>query len=68
MRSVTHWLVRMPWAKRNGTRSCGSMNVLGPDARAWAHRYGQPVLLERPAPAEVHVVAVEVFVDGGAED
>ena len=42
-------------------------DVLGPDAREWASTHTQPVLLERPGPAqgmsEVHVVAVEVFVD-----
>lgn len=42
--------------------------VLGPDAREWAHHYDRPVLLEKPLPAEglteVHVVAVEVFVNG----
>ncbi|MCD5341504.1 hypothetical protein LR392_04580 [Arthrobacter sp. AK04] len=45
-------------------------DVLGPDAGAWAHSYRQPVLLEKPVPeqglSEAHVVAVEVFVDGGA--
>jgi hypothetical protein len=44
-------------------------DVLGPDAREWAHTYGRPVLLEQPAPdhglAEVHVVGVEVFLDSG---
>ena len=43
-------------------------DVLGPDARVWAHQYHQPVLLEKPLPAQgltkMHVVAVEVLVSG----
>jgi hypothetical protein len=71
LRSAARWLARM---EALGEADWDSVvwvdDVLGPDAREWAHTYGRPVLLEQPAPdqglVEVHVVAVEVFVDGGA--
>jgi hypothetical protein len=71
LRSVTRWLARMEAA---GEADWDSLvwvdDVLGPDAREWAHTYARPVLLEQPATdrglMEVHVVAVEVFVNGGA--
>ena len=70
LRSVSRWLARMEAA---GDADWDSVvwidDVLGPDARKWAHGYGQPVLLEKPVPdqglSDIHVVAVEVFVDGG---
>lgn len=73
LRSVNHWLARMDaLGEADWDSVVWTDDVLGPDAKAWAHDYHQPVLLEKPAPAEglaeVHVVAVEVFVDGGAGD
>lgn len=69
LRSVSRWLARMEAA---GDADWDSVvwidDVLGPDARKWAHGYGRPVLLEKPVPdqglSDIHVVAVEVFVDG----
>lgn len=69
LRSVARWLARMEDA---GDADWDSVvwidDVLGPDAREWAHHLGRPVLLENPAPSagltEAHVVAVEVFVAG----
>jgi hypothetical protein len=47
-------------------------DVLGSDAREWAHNHHQPVLLEKPAPAqglsELHVVAVEVLTNDSPDD
>jgi hypothetical protein len=68
LRSVTRWLARM---EASGEADWDSIvwvdDVLGPDARAWAHSHSQPVLLEKPVPdqglTEAHVVAVEVFGD-----
>ncbi|MDV8147192.1 HAD domain-containing protein [Arthrobacter sp. B10-11] len=68
LRSVIRWLARM---ERSGCADWDSVvwidDVLGQDARKWAHGYGQPVLLGRPVPDQglsaIHVVAVEVFVD-----
>jgi hypothetical protein len=68
LRPVSRWLARMELL---GDADWDSVvwidDVLGPDAREWASHYGAPVLLEKPAPArglmEVHVVAVEVFVE-----
>ncbi|NSX38848.1 hypothetical protein HTS88_20940 [Pseudarthrobacter oxydans] len=70
LRSVTRWLARMEDA---GDADWDSVvwidDVLGPDAREWAHALGKPVLLENPDPVqglgEAHVVAVEVFVENG---
>ena len=70
LRSVTRWLARMHDA---GDADWDSVvwidDVLGPDARKWAHAHHQPVLLEKPAPdtglAETHIIAVEVFVEDG---
>lgn len=69
--SVSRWLARMDALGEADWDSVVWIDdVLGPDAREWAHSYSQAVLLEKPAPeqglAEAHVVAVEVFVDGGA--
>lgn len=69
LRSVARWLARMDDAGEADWDSVVWIDdVLGPDAREWAHSYSQPVLLEKPVPgvglAEAHVVAVEVFVDG----
>lgn len=69
LRSVSRWLARMEAA---GDADWDSVvwidDVLGPDACKWAHGYGRPVLLEKPVPdqglGDIHVVAVEVFVDG----
>ncbi|MDR6417090.1 HAD domain-containing protein [Pseudarthrobacter sulfonivorans] len=68
LRPVSRWLARMELL---GDADWDSVvwidDVLGPDARDWASQYGSPVLLEKPAPArglmDVHVVAVEVFVE-----
>jgi len=70
LRSVSRWLARMEAAGEADWDSVVWVDdVLGPDAWEWAHNYGQPVLLEQPAPdqgmMEVHVVAVEVFIDEG---
>lgn len=70
LRPVSHWLKRMELlGEADWDAVVWIDDVLGPDAREWAHQYNQPVLLEKPLPAqgltEVHVVAVEVFVDGG---
>lgn len=70
LRSVVRWLARMDDA---GDADWDSVvwidDVLGPDARQWAHGYNQPVLLEKPNPdqglTEAHVIAVEVFVENG---
>ncbi|MFJ6377420.1 HAD domain-containing protein [Pseudarthrobacter oxydans] len=70
LRSVTRWLARMEAA---GDADWDSVvwidDVLGPDARKWAHGHHQPVLLEKPVPdqglTEAHVIAVEVFIEDG---
>ena len=72
LRSVTRWLARMDAADDAGWDSVVWIDdVLGPDARAWAHGYHQPVLLEKPGPdrglTEAHVIAVEVFVQDEGE-
>lgn len=72
LRSVRRWLARM---RDSGEADWDSVvwidDVLGPDAREWAHQYDQPVLLEKPVPAqgltELQVVAVEVFIDSDEE-
>ncbi|WP_307075563.1 HAD domain-containing protein [Arthrobacter pascens] len=69
LRPVSRWLKKMELlGEAEWDAVVWIDDVLGPDAREWAHQYNQPVLLERPSPAqgltEVHVVAVEVFVDG----
>lgn len=69
LRPVSRWLARMEIL---GDADWDSVvwidDVLGPDAREWASQHGSPVLLEKPVPErglmEVHVVAVEVFVEG----
>ena len=71
LRSVTRWLARMDALGEADWDSVVWIDdVLGADARAWAHSYAQPVLLQRPAPhvglAEANVVAVDVFVDTDA--
>jgi hypothetical protein len=47
-------------------------DALGADVHDWAHRYHQPVLLEKPDPeeglTEAHVVAVQVFIDSADRD
>ena len=68
LRSVRRWLRRMELAGETDWNAVVWIDdVLGPDAREWASSHTQPVLLERPGRAqgmsEVHVVAVEVFVD-----
>ena len=73
LRSVRRWLRRMELAgEADWDAVVWIDDVLGPDAREWAHQHHQPVLLEKPAPAqglsEVHVVAVEVFVNDGPDD
>lgn len=70
LRSVARWLARMDaLGEANWDSVVWIDDVLGPDARAWAHNHTQPVLLEKPTPdrglAEVHVVAVEVFAASG---
>lgn len=73
LRSVSRWLARM---RASGEADWDSIvwidDVLGPDAREWAHQHDQPVLLEKPVPgrglAEVHVVAVEVFIDSSTAE
>lgn len=70
LRSVARWLARMEAAGEAGWDSVVWIDdVLGPDARKWAHGHHQPVLLEKPIPdqglTEAHVVAVEVFIEGG---
>jgi hypothetical protein len=72
LRSVARWLDRM---ESLGEADWDSVvwidDVLGQDTREWAHHHNQPVLLEKPVPdkglTEVHVVAVEVFIDSEAE-
>lgn len=69
LRSVSRWLARMDAAGESDWDAVVWIDdVLGPDAREWARTLGRPVLLEKPGPgrglAEVHVVAVEVFVAG----
>lgn len=71
LRSVTRWLARMDALGEADWDSVVWIDdVLGADAREWAHGYTRPVLLEKPTPdvglAEVHVVAVAVFVDSVA--
>ena len=73
LRSVRRWLARMElMGEAHWDAVVWIDDELGPDAREWAHHHHQPVLLEKPAPAqglsEVHVVAVEVFVDDGPDD
>ena len=68
LRSVRRWLTKMELVgEADWDAVVWIDDVLGPDAREWASRHTQPVLLERPGPAqgmsEVHVVAVEVFVE-----
>ena len=68
LRSVRRWLATMELLGEADWDSVVWIDdVLGPDAREWAHNHHQPVLLEKPAPgqglSEVHVVAVEVFVN-----
>jgi hypothetical protein len=70
LRPVSRWLARM---ELSGEVTWDSVvwidDVLGPDAREWAHGFRQQVLLLKPVPAEglteLHVVAVEVFVQSG---
>lgn len=73
LRSVRRWLAKMELlGEADWDAVVWIDDVLGPDAREWARHHHQPVLLEKPAPAqglsEVHVVAVEVFVIGGPDD
>jgi hypothetical protein len=68
LRSVRRWLATMELLGEADWDSVVWIDdVLGPEAREWAHNHHQPVLLEKPAPgqglSEVHVVAVEVFVN-----
>lgn len=73
LRSVRRWLARM---ELQGAADWDAVvwidDTLGPDAREWAQHHPQPVLLEKPAPAqalsEVHVVAVEVLVNDSPGD
>lgn len=70
LHSVRRWLARMELlGEADWDAVVWIDDVLGPDAREWAHHHGQPVLLERTLPtqglSEVHVIAVEVFVDTG---
>ncbi|MHA7297688.1 HAD domain-containing protein [Pseudarthrobacter sp. MDT3-1] len=70
LRMVKRWLHRMDaLGEADWDAVVWIDDVLGPDAREWAHSYSQPVLLEKPVPekglAEAHIVAVEVFADGG---
>jgi hypothetical protein len=70
LRPVARWLERMD---ASGEADWDAVvwidDVLGPDVHEWAHRYGKPVLLERPVPdeglTEAHVVAVQVFINDG---
>jgi hypothetical protein len=69
LQPVSRWLKRMELlGEADWDAVVWIDDVLGPDVRLWAHQYNQPVLLEKPLPAqglmEVHVVAVEVFVNG----
>jgi hypothetical protein len=71
--SVRRWLARMELlGEADWDAVVWIADALGPDAREWAHHHHQPVLLEQPAPAqglsEVHVVAVEVLVNGSPGD
>ncbi|GKV72965.1 MULTISPECIES: HAD domain-containing protein [Pseudarthrobacter] len=71
LRSVARWLTRMEAAGEADWDSVVWIDdVLGPDARMWAHSHHQPVLLEMPAPdqglTETHLIAVEVFAEDGA--
>jgi hypothetical protein len=73
LRSVARWLERMDAAgEADWDAAVWIDDVLGPDAREWAHQYGRPVLLEKPNPDEgltdAHVVAVQVFVNDLAGD
>jgi hypothetical protein len=71
LRSVARWLERMDVSCEADWDSVVWIDdVLGPDVHEWAHGYGKPVLLEKPAPdeglTEAHVVAIQVFIDGNA--
>lgn len=73
LRSVRRWLAEMELlGEADWDAVVWIDDKLGPDAREWAHHHHQPVLLEKPAPAqglsEVHVVAVEVLVGDGPGD
>jgi len=68
LRSVRQWLAKMELLGAADWDAVVWIDVrLGTDAREWARHHHQPVLLEKPAPAqplsEVHVVAVEVLVN-----
>ncbi|MBT2533849.1 hypothetical protein J7E83_17300 [Arthrobacter sp. ISL-48] len=70
LRQVSRWLSRMELlGEADWDGVVWIDDVLGADAREWAQHHDRPVLLEKTTPAqgltEVHVVAVEVFVDGG---
>ncbi|MEO5315989.1 HAD domain-containing protein [Pseudarthrobacter sp. CC12] len=65
--SVKRWLYRMGAAEEAGWDSVVWIDdVLGTDARAWAHGHDQPVHLEQPDPGqgltEDQVARVERFV------
>ena len=71
--SVRRWLAKMELlGEADWDAVVWIDDKLGPDAREWAHHHYQPVLLEKPAPAqglsEVHVVAVEVLVGDSLGD
>jgi hypothetical protein len=73
LRSVRRWLAKMELlGEADWDAVVWIGDNLGPDAREWAHHHHQPVLLEKPAPAqglsEVHVVAVEVLVTDSPVD
>jgi hypothetical protein len=73
LRSVRRWLAKMELlGEADWDAVVWIDDILGPDAREWAHNHNQPVLLEKPAPAqglsEVHVVAVEVLVNDSPRD
>jgi hypothetical protein len=68
LRSVAGWLERMDAAGEADWDSVVWIDdVLGSDVHEWAHSYGKPVLLEKPAPdegvTEAHVVAVQMFIN-----
>lgn len=71
--SVARWLNKMAAA---GAADWDAIvwvdDALGTDVHDWAHEYHQPVLLEKPDPAEglteAHVVAVQVFIDSEDRD
>lgn len=53
LRPVSRWLKRIELlGEAEWDAVVWIDDVLGPDARAWAHQYNQPVLLEKPLPAE----------------